>query len=82
MEISPLVGLIGFLFILMLLLGLDAFFGKDAARHARRRREPPPPGVQGRLRLFDADGKPFLSARLSAGGLQKLLDDYQAGRLG
>lgn len=63
------------------LIALALLFGVDIVRHIGRRREPKPT-VQGRLRLYDADGKPLLSARLPASGLKRILDDHDAGRLG
>ena len=53
----------------------------DAIRCVRRRWHCRRTPVKGQLHLFEDDGDHFLSAKLPVEGLQKLLEDFNRGRL-
>ena len=53
----------------------------DIVRGVRGRADRRPPVTRGQLHLFDDDGDHFLSAKLPVTALQKLLEDFNRGRL-
>jgi hypothetical protein len=71
-----------------MLAGSAAFLGMlgtliviDAVRCVRRRWQCHRTEVKGQIHLFEEDGDHFLSAKLPVEGLQRLLEEFNRGRL-